>query len=227
MANNLAHVIAVTGLAGHFPGATAIESIRHDLGGDAPPPEPGQPGPAAGSGLEPGSAGRRFADSARLAIQHAACAGRSETERTGLFVGVYGEARYDAAVDGGDGDRLAAEVAGELGLRGPAATVVDPSSPALAAVDRAAESLRRAECDLALAGEVASGGGEVPAGDAAAAHAGALVLRRLSDALVDGDRVLAVLRGSAVHGAGFEAPPAPAPRLRHEGGEEIDRKSVV
>src|SRR6202012_5688335 len=51
------------------------------------------------------------------------------------------------------------------------------------------------ECDLALAGAVAPGGGTV----------GGLALKRLPRALADGDTILALIQGSALE-------PAPAPR---------------
>ncbi|MFJ3792838.1 SDR family NAD(P)-dependent oxidoreductase [Kitasatospora sp. NPDC090091] len=79
-------------------------------------------------------------------------------------------------------DRLAERFAAVLDLHGPQAAV-EPSAPAArAAVALAAASLRRGECDLALAGD----GGTVLA-----------VLRRLPEARRDGDRILGVLTDAA------------------------------
>ena len=109
-----------------------------------------------------------------------------------------------------------------LGLRGPSLTVDTACSSSLVAVHLACRSLHERESDLALAGGVmvmlepqmyasASGQGMLsPTGrcrsfDAAAdgfvrSEACAVVLlKRLPDALRDGDRVLAVLRGTATN----------------------------
>ncbi|GIJ48807.1 hypothetical protein Val02_56930 [Virgisporangium aliadipatigenens] len=135
---------------------------------------------------------------------------------------------------GNDKDSLATRVAHALNLNGPAYSVQSYCSTSLVAVCAAATSLVSGECDVALAGGVAlsvphrvgyhyqEGGIASPDGrcrafDAAAAGAplgngvGVVVLRRLDDALADGDRVYAVIRGWAVNNdgagkAGFTAP---------------------
>jgi len=107
-------------------------------------------------------------------------------------------------------------------LRGPSVTVDTACSSSLVAVHLACQSLRSGESDVALAGgvnvvltpaptrsfdvaDVLSRSGGCHAFDAAAdgfvrsEGAGVVVLKRLSDAVRDGDRVLAVLRGSAVN----------------------------
>ncbi|WP_204807914.1 type I polyketide synthase [Mycobacterium riyadhense] len=109
-----------------------------------------------------------------------------------------------------------------LGLRGPAAAVDTACSSSLTAIHLACQSLRLRESDLALAGGVSvtlrpetqiaisawgllSPQGRCATFDAAAdgfvrgEGAGVVVLKRLTDALRDGDRVLAVVRGSAVN----------------------------
>ncbi|AWW42204.1 type I polyketide synthase [Streptomyces cadmiisoli] len=121
-----------------------------------------------------------------------------------------------------------------LDLRGPSISVHTACSTSLVAVHTACESLRGGECDLALAGGASielplnhgylqtDGGVESADGrcrpfDAGAtgtvwASGGAMVLlKRLSDALADGDHVHAVIRGSAVNNdgagkVGFTAP---------------------
>jgi phthiocerol/phenolphthiocerol synthesis type-I polyketide synthase E len=131
-------------------------------------------------------------------------------------------------------DHLTTRAAYELGLKGPAVTVQTACSTSLVAVHLACQSLLGGECDAALAGGVSvssppragythqaggilSSDGHCRAFDADADGTvdgdgvGVVVLRRLADALADGDRVLAVIRGSAVNNdgslkVGFTAP---------------------
>ncbi|CAL9560706.1 type I polyketide synthase [Streptomyces sp. enrichment culture] len=131
-------------------------------------------------------------------------------------------------------DQLATRAAYKLNLRGPAVTVQTACSTSLVAVHMAVQSLLGQECDVALAGGVTvtvphragylpvEGGIESPEGRcrpySAQADgtvfgngAGVVVLKRLADALADGDRVHAVLLGSAVNNdgaakAGYTAP---------------------
>ncbi|BBC17699.1 polyketide synthase [Mycobacterium leprae Kyoto-2] len=109
-----------------------------------------------------------------------------------------------------------------LGLRGPSVAVDTACSSSLVAVHLACQSLRLRETDLVLAGGVSitlrpetqiaisawgllSPHGRCAAFDAAAdgfvrgEGAGVVVLKRLTDAVRDGDLVLAVVRGSAVN----------------------------
>ncbi|MFN8071324.1 MAG: type I polyketide synthase [Mycobacterium sp.] len=107
-------------------------------------------------------------------------------------------------------------------FRGPSVTVDTACSSSLVAVHLACQSLRSGESDTALAAgvnvvltpaptrsfdvaEAMSRSGGCHSFDASAdgfvrsEGAGVVVLKRLSDALRDGDRVLAVIRGSAVN----------------------------
>ncbi len=109
-----------------------------------------------------------------------------------------------------------------LGLRGPAIAVDSACSSSLVTMHLACQSLRLRESDLALAGGVSlilrpetqiamskwgmlSPRGRCHTFDAGAdgfvrgEGAGVVVLKRLTDAVRDGDRVLAVVRGSAVN----------------------------
>ncbi|ONI86948.1 hypothetical protein ALI144C_09860 [Actinosynnema sp. ALI-1.44] len=117
-------------------------------------------------------------------------------------------------------DFLTSRVAYKLDLRGPAVSVQTACSTSLVAVHMAGQALLSGDCDLALAGGVTvhvptpvPGGGDEDVlsedarcrsfdadanGTVAGDGAGVVVLRRLEDALDDGDRVLAVIRGSAV-----------------------------
>ncbi|MDI1476289.1 non-ribosomal peptide synthetase/type I polyketide synthase [Polyangium sp. y55x31] len=133
-------------------------------------------------------------------------------------------------------DFLATRVAFKLGLRGPAVTVQTACSTSLSAVHMARQSLIAGECDMAIAGGVslaslgaaergylhAEGGIYAPdgvcrpfdadaSGTVKSSGAALVVLKRLSDALSDGDTIHAVLLGSAMNNdgagkVGFTAP---------------------
>ncbi|MET8981211.1 SDR family NAD(P)-dependent oxidoreductase [Streptomyces sp. NPDC004539] len=134
---------------------------------------------------------------------------------------------------------LANRLSYTLGLTGPSLTVDSGQSSSLVAVHLAAESLRRGECDVALAGGVnliltpdstlavhqlgaLSPDGRCHTFDARAngyvrgEGGGLVVLKPLERALADGDRVHAVIRGSAVNndggGTALTAPDADAQR---------------
>lgn len=124
-----------------------------------------------------------------------------------------------------------------LGLMGPCMMVDTACSSALVAVHLACQSLRARECDLALAGGVSlmaspqlsiafckagmlSRDGRCRTFDQAAdgygrgEGCGMVALKRLSDAVADGDNVVAVIRGSAVNqdgpSGGLTVPSGPA-----------------
>jgi phthiocerol/phenolphthiocerol synthesis type-I polyketide synthase E len=131
-------------------------------------------------------------------------------------------------------DFLATRAAYKLNLRGPALAVQTGCSTGLVAVHVACQALLNGECDVALAGGVSinlgqeqgylySPGGvlspdghcrafDARAGGALSGSGAALVvLKRLEDALADGDTIHAVVRGSAVNNdgaqkVGFTAP---------------------
>ena len=109
-----------------------------------------------------------------------------------------------------------------LGLQGPSVSVDTACSSSLVAVHLACQGLRNQECRMALAGGVNvilspepfismwRSGMLAPDGKSKTFDAGAdgfvrgegcgvVVLKRLSDALADGDRILALIRGSAVN----------------------------
>jgi amino acid adenylation domain-containing protein len=126
---------------------------------------------------------------------------------------------------GNDKDYLATRASYKLGLRGPSISVQTACSTSLVAVHVACQSLLNGECDMALAGGVSvripqqagyffqQGGilspdGHIRAFDAGSggsvmgSGAGVVLLKRLDDALADGDPIRAVIRGSAVNNDG-------------------------
>jgi len=135
---------------------------------------------------------------------------------------------------GSDKDFLCTRVSYKLDLRGPSMTIQTACSTSLVAVVVACEALIRRESDLALAGGVSitfpqragylyeegmilSPDGRCRPFDVAArgtrggSGAGVVVLKRLADALADGDTIHAVIRGAAINNdgagkAGYTAP---------------------
>jgi len=126
---------------------------------------------------------------------------------------------------GNDKDFLATRVSYLLDLRGPAIGVQTACSTSLVAAHLGVQSLLSRECDMALCGgvtieqphrrgyhyqegEILSPTGHCHAFDHRAqgtvfgSGAGVVVLRRLEDALDDGDVIHAVIRGSAVNNDG-------------------------
>ncbi|HEX2163566.1 MAG TPA: polyketide synthase, partial [Thermoanaerobaculia bacterium] len=145
-------------------------------------------------------------------------------------------------------DTLTTRVAYALDLTGPAVTVQTTCSTGLVAVHLACQSLLNGECDLALAGGVSvdvgqrggylarEGGvlspdGHVRAFDAEAAGmvsgngGGVVALARLEDALDEGHRVLAVIKGSAINNDGARKVSYSAPGL--EGQARVVRAAQV
>ncbi|WP_420005369.1 type I polyketide synthase [Arenibacterium sp. LLYu02] len=135
---------------------------------------------------------------------------------------------------GNDKDFLTTRVSHVFDLKGPSVNVQTACSTSLVAIHYAAEALRKGECDMALAGgvtielpqgrgylykenEILSPDGHCHAFDHRAkgtvfgSGAGAVALRRLSDAVADGDHIWAILKGSAINNdgaakAGYLAP---------------------
>ena len=133
-----------------------------------------------------------------------------------------------------DKDFLATRVSYKLNLHGPSINIQTACSTSLVAVHMACQSLLNQECDMALAGGssiqlpqkagylyqegmIFSPDGHCRAFDAEAqgtlgsSGAGVVLLKRLGDALADGDQIHAVIKGSAINNdgaakVGFTAP---------------------
>src|SRR5579863_107486 len=131
------------------------------------------------------------------------------------------------AMLGANADFLATRVAYKLNLRGPAFTINCACSTSLVAVGQAGLALQNFQCDLALAGGVSinlpqrrgylyeaggmvSGDGHCRTFDEAADGtvfgdgAGVVLLKRLEEAISDGDRIYAVIRGFGVNNDGAQ-----------------------
>lgn len=138
---------------------------------------------------------------------------------------------------GNNKDFVPTRVSYKLDLRGPSVNVNTACSTSLVATHLACQSLLDFHCDLALAGGVSvqvpqvqgyfhtEGGigspdGHCRAFDAQARGtvsgngAGIVVLKRLADALADGDTIHAVIRGSAVNNDGADKVGFTAPSVR-------------
>ena len=133
-----------------------------------------------------------------------------------------------------DKDYLPTRVSHKLNLMGPSLAVQTACSTSLVAVHLACHSLMAGESDMALAGGASvvfpqkagylyqEGGILSPDGHCRSfdargqgtvegSGAGVVILKRLADAIADGDTILAVVRGSAINNdgssrAGFAAP---------------------
>jgi acyl transferase domain-containing protein/acyl carrier protein len=131
-------------------------------------------------------------------------------------------------------DFVATRVSYKLNLKGPSFTVQTACSTSLVAIHMACQSLLNEECDMALAGGVSvhvkhpegywylDGGNVSPdghcrpfdargAGTIFGSAVATVMLKRLNDALADGDHIHAVVKGSALNNdgavkVGFTAP---------------------
>ncbi len=145
-----------------------------------------------------------------------------------------------------DKDFLATRVSYKLNLTGPSVTVQTACSTGLVAVHMARQALLSGDCDMALAGGVAirvphqagylyeegmvfSPDGHCRAFDAEAQGmvlgngVGVIALKRLADAVTDGDVIHAILKGSAINNDGAGKVGYTAPGV--EGQVRVIRKA--
>jgi acyl transferase domain-containing protein len=140
-------------------------------------------------------------------------------------IGMAGEPDRFAAVVASDKDFAATRIAYKLGLTGPAMTVSSACSTALSATAMAVDNLRAGRCRVALAGAASLGMfsayGHIWAEGGIASRAGVcrpfdaqadgivsgaggavLALKCLEDAVADGDRIYATIRGVGISNDG-------------------------
>lgn len=147
---------------------------------------------------------------------------------------------YDILL-GNDKDYLATRVSYRLGLRGPSLTIQSACSTSLVAVVTACQALATWQCDVALAGGVSvtfpqhrgylyeEGGimsrdgrcrpfDEAACGTVFGGGVGVVALKRVEDAVADGDRIYCVIRGFALNndGASKVSYMAPSPEGQAE-----------
>ncbi len=154
----------------------------------------------------------------------------------------FGSADVYQLVIGNDKDYLPSRISYKLNLKGPAVNVQTACSTSLAAVHIACQSLLNGECDMALAGGVTvntpqkagylyeegmilSPDGHCRAFDARAqgtvdgSGLGIVLLKRVKDAVAEGDQIFALIKGSAINNDGSAKVGYTAPSV--EGQSEV------
>ncbi len=144
-------------------------------------------------------------------------------------------------------DYLATKISYNLGLNGPSYTLFTACSTSMVAIHEACQGLMGGECDMALAGGVSavlprksgylyqegmilSPDGHCRAFDSEAGGtvfgdgAAAVVLKRIEDAMEQGDHIYAVVRGSAINNDGARKIGYTAPSV--EGQVEVIRAAM-
>lgn len=169
------------------------------------------------------------------------CSDRDLVEQTGMFL-----LRHT----GNDKDFLSTRISYTFDLHGPSVNVQTACSSSLVAVHQAAQSLLSGECDMALAGgvtieqphrrgysfqegEILSPDGHCRAFDHRAAGTvfgsgvGVVVLRRLADALADGDIIHAVIKSSAINNDGASKSGYLAPSVTGQAEAVIEAQGLA
>src|SRR5687768_9956901 len=161
---------------------------------------------------------------------------------SGRFSDMHDISSLQGLMNGNNKDSMTTTVSYKLNLRGPGITVQTACSTSLAAVHVACRGLLNHEADMAMAGGVwvnllheggyryqpgaiLSPDGHCRAFDARAAGTvigsgvGIVVLKRLADAMADGDTIHAVIKGSAINNDGSAKVGYTAPSV--EGQAEV------
>ncbi len=170
------------------------------------------------------------------------------------YLNVLGNPELVAAVGqmqvsvGNEKDFLPTRVSYKLDLKGPGVNVQTACSTSLVATHLGCRSLLEGECDMVMAGGVQVGGeqrigylytpdgisspdGHCRSYDARAKGtvgangAGIVVLKRLADALADGDHVVGVIKGSAINNDGSDKVGFTAPSI--DGQAEVIREALT
>lgn len=149
-----------------------------------------------------------------------------------------------------DKDFIATRTAYKLNLKGPAMGIQTACSTSLVTVHVACQSLLNMECDMALAGGssirlpqkkgylyqegmISSPDGHCRAFDAQSKGTvsgngiGVVVLKRMEDALADGDTIHAVIRGSAINNDGSDKIGYTAPSVNGQTNVILEALSVA
>lgn len=147
-----------------------------------------------------------------------------------------------------DRDFFATQISYKLNLKGPSTTIQTACSTSLTSVHMACQALLSGDCTIALAGGatirvphkygylyeeggIASPDGECRPFDAQAqgtsvgSGAGIVVLKRLADAISDGDSIHAIIKGSAVNNDGARKVGYTAPSI--DGQAEVIRAAQL
>ncbi|KAA8607601.1 type I polyketide synthase [Salipiger aestuarii] len=169
------------------------------------------------------------------------CSNPDLVENTGMFL-----LRHT----GNDKDFMTTRASHVLDLHGPSVNLQTACSTSLVATHYAVQALLNGECDMALAGgvtielpqgrgylykenEILSPDGACHAFDHRAqgtvfgSGAGVVVLRRLADAVADGDHVWAVIKGSAVNNDGAQKAGYLAPSVDGQAAAIAEAQAVA
>lgn len=173
-----------------------------------------------------------------------------------LLLNVYPSVRREIsagslqAAIGNDKDSLSTTISYRLNLTGPGISVQTSSSTSLVAVCVACQSLMMYQCDIALAGGITAGPpiksgylyqeggiwdpeGHCRAFDAKAkgfvpgSGMGLVVLKRLEEAILDGDNIWAVIRGFAVNNDGSKKVSYSAPSVDAQAEVVVQAQAVA
>jgi non-ribosomal peptide synthase protein (TIGR01720 family) len=151
---------------------------------------------------------------------------------------------------GNEKDFFATRVSYKLDLHGPSMNIQTACSTSLVAVHVACQSLLNFECDMALAGGATvraiqksgylytEGGILSPDGHCRAfderaqgtvdgSGVGVIVLKRLEDAMADGDHIYALIRGSAINNDGSSKTGFTAPSVNGQAEVIVEAQSVA
>jgi acyl transferase domain-containing protein/thioesterase domain-containing protein/aryl carrier-like protein len=151
---------------------------------------------------------------------------------------------------GNDKDVLATRVSYQLNLTGPSLSVQTACSTSLVAIHLACQGLLNHECDMAMAGgvtieiphgigyiyregEILSRDGHCRSFDATSSGTifgsglGIVVLRRLEDAILDGDFIHAVIRGTAINNDGARKVSYLAPSVEGQADAILEAMAVA
>lgn len=169
------------------------------------------------------------------------CSNRQLVDQTGMFL-----LRHT----GNDKDFLATRASFSFDLRGPSVNVQTACSTSLVAVHMACQSLLAGECEMAIAGgvtielphrrgymhqegEILSPDGHCRAFDHRAggtvfgSGVGVVVLRRLADALTDGDIIHGIVKGTAINNDGASKATYLAPSVTGQAEAVIEAQGLA